>query len=68
MEAFPDCKFILSMRNPTTWFKSLQTTIRLHIDLRERWPVKMLMYLSGQGKLLKMMTDIDNLPNPEFKG
>ncbi len=54
MDAYPDAKFILSMRDPKSWFKSVCDTIRMHVELRDRWPIKMLMFFKGQGKITKL--------------
>ncbi len=48
MDAFPDAKLILTLRDPQTWYQSLVSTIRRHMELRDRWPIRIMLYFKGQ--------------------
>ncbi len=55
MEAFPEAKVVLSVRNTTSWYKSLKATIHEHFKLWDSWPIKLMLCLTGKGKMVSLM-------------
>ena len=62
MEAFPDAKVVLSVRNPQTWYKSVRESIYKFHVLREDPAVRIFGYLIGKKKNMECVDDISLHP------
>ncbi len=55
MEAFPDAKVVLTQRNTSSWYKSVQSTLREHARLKENWVIRAMVLMTGKGKMLTLI-------------
>ena len=55
MEAFPNTKVILSVRDPKKWYLSVKNTIRYGQSVYSSFPVNILMELIGKRKTVNMI-------------
>ena len=55
MEAFPNAKVILSVRDPKKWYLSVKNTIRYGQSVYSSFPVNILMELIGKRKTVNMI-------------
>ena len=73
MEAFPDAKVILTVRDPTSWYKSVKETIyKGHID-SDSFPVNIWGRLTGMTNFFNMKINLsrkhkNRLKQGTFKG
>ena len=55
MEAFPDAKVVLTVRDTSSWYRSVQSTIRQHARLKRNWVNKAIMHIMGKGRVLTVL-------------
>lgn len=62
MEAYPDAKVILTIRNPETWYKSVKDTIYRGSLIMNKLPVQILIKIAGKSSVAQMMSDLGFTP------
>lgn len=59
MEAFPDAKVLLTVRNPSTWYDSVHNSIyQIHEARRQSWTVRAYQWLIGMGETCETIDEI----------
>ena len=62
MEAYADCKVILTVRDPKKWYSSMsQTYLPMYEMLKNDWMVKFHVYCQGFQRVANMLTKVDSI-------
>ena len=62
MEAFPEAKVVLSVRNPSTWYKSVYDSIYNFHILREDPAVRLFGHLTGYKRNMECVDEVSMHP------
>ena len=62
MEAFPDAKVILTIREPETWYESVKNSIYKMKNFHRVFPINLYLWLSGYYQNAKMVQEISIKP------
>ena len=66
MEAFPDIKVILTIRDPTSWFHSMSKTLLPTLKLIQTdWVTRAFQFAMGQRVTVAMVTKLYHMFRPE---
>lgn len=57
IKAYPDAKFILVHRDPSTWMRSMRETIMPYEEDRSKFPIRYMRLIDGYTRDLFNMTD-----------
>ena len=54
MEAFPNAKVVLSVRDPVTWYNSVKNTILMKVKMENQFPYSLYNWMAGRKDLSKI--------------
>jgi len=69
MEAFPNSKVLLNVRDPVKWYQSVKNSILRMMTMTQRWPVTWFSGLIGRRSTFRLIKDLtENVPSCSSTG
>ena len=62
MEAFPDAKIILTVRDPEKWYESVKNSIFKAKDIYQTFPMNLMLWFGNRYNTMKVVSDISTKP------
>ena len=62
LEAFPDAKVILTVREPETWYESVKNSIYKFKNMYKKFPMNLFFWLVGYYDNFRMVDELSNRP------